>query len=112
MSEEAEVQVKSEGKKESRTALYFKKKKKKSFLQNAKSFGKKGNFGRGSNLEQSEYNYLLEILKSINEGFEDDESKTIMANNVFEQSVAGKEIQFCTNQVACRVIGESKVILK
>jgi nucleolar protein 9 len=79
-------------KKESRTATYFKKKKKKSFLQNAKSFGKKGNFGRGSSLEKPDYDYLLEILKNINAGFEDDESKELMANNVFEQTVKGTYI--------------------
>ena len=35
------------------------------FLQNAKSFGRKNVFGRGSELDQEHYNYFLEILNSL-----------------------------------------------
>ena len=90
-------------KKLSRSEAYFRKKKKKSFLQNAKGFGKKDSFGRGSNLEKEDYQYFLEILKSINVGFDKDSAKRTMANNVFE-NIKGKEFLLSSNQVACRAL--------
>lgn len=56
-----------------------------------------------SNLEKEDYQYFLEILKSINIGFESDSAKRTMANNVFE-NIKGKEFLLSSNQVACRAL--------
>ena len=37
----------------------FKKKKKKSFLQKVKKFGKQGQRGRGTDIDQDQYDYLV-----------------------------------------------------
>ena len=43
----------------------YKKKKKRSFLQNAKKFGKQGTFGKGRRLSQEEYNYYIRVLEEL-----------------------------------------------
>ncbi|CAG9859050.1 unnamed protein product [Phyllotreta striolata] len=78
-------------------------KRKKSFVKNARKYGKKGQYGRGSQLEEDTYHYFVRILESFKEGFESDEDKIIFANNVFEQTDA-KEVHCSCNQVGCRVI--------
>ena len=56
----------------------FKKKKKgKSFLQKAKKFGKQGQRGRGTEIDQDQYDYLVRVLERWREGFETDEEKKI-----------------------------------
>lgn len=51
-------------------------KKKKKFLANVKGFGKQGNFGRGTHLEQDEWNYYINILDAIKKGFDSLEDKS------------------------------------
>ena len=58
----------SEGKK-------WKKKSKKSFLQKAKKFGKRGQFGRGKQIEKDTYDYFVRVLEQMKTPFEDDEAK-------------------------------------
>lgn len=54
-----------------------KNKKRKSFLQNARKYAKKGRFGRGSYMEADTYNYFVRILEVYNEGFDSDEDKSV-----------------------------------
>lgn len=53
------------------------KKRRKKFAANVKGFGKLGNYGRGSHIEQDEWNYFINIMTSIKAGFEslDDKCK-------------------------------------
>lgn len=44
--------------------------KEKRFRQNVKGFAKKGNFGRGSYLQEEQAKYFLNILDVLNEDFE------------------------------------------
>lgn len=44
--------------------------KEKRFRQNVKGFAKKGNFGRGSYLEEEQAKYFLNILDVLKEDFE------------------------------------------
>lgn len=46
------------------------KKKKKKFMADAKGFGKTGNFGRGTRLEGDEWNYFINIMDAIKQGFD------------------------------------------
>jgi nucleolar protein 9 len=80
-----------------------KRKRKKSFLKNARKYAKKGCYGRGSQLDSDTYNYFVRIMEAYREGFDTDEDKSIFVNNVFEQTV-GQEINLCCNQVGCRVV--------
>lgn len=50
--------------------------KEKRFRQNVKGFAKKGNFGRGSYLEEEQAKYFLNILDVLNEDFESVEMKS------------------------------------
>lgn len=52
-----------------------KKKKNSKFLRNAKGFGKRGIFGRGSHIVDDQYNYFINILDTMKAGFEDTEEK-------------------------------------
>ena len=53
-----------------------KRKKKKSFLQKAKKFGRSGRFGKGHNIDEKTYNYFVQVLDTMNKtDFEDQESK-------------------------------------
>lgn len=45
-------------------------KRKKSFLQQATKYGKKGNYGRGTNITEETFQYFLHILKVLNRDFE------------------------------------------
>ncbi|EFA07079.1 nucleolar protein 9 [Tribolium castaneum] len=81
----------------------FKRKRKKSFLKNARKYAKKGCYGRGSQLDADTYQYFVRIMEAYRQGFDSDEDKAIFVNNVFEQTV-DQEINCCCNQVGCRVI--------
>ncbi|XP_044264498.1 nucleolar protein 9 [Tribolium madens] len=81
----------------------YKRKRKKSFLKNARKYAKKGCYGRGSQLDADTYQYFVGIMEVYRQGFDSDEDKAIFVNNVFEQTV-GQEINCCCNQVGCRVI--------
>ncbi|XP_057660599.1 nucleolar protein 9 [Diorhabda carinulata] len=78
-------------------------KRKKSFLKNARKYAKKGHFGRGSQLDSDTYHYFVKILETFKDGFDSEEDKKVFANNVFEQT-KDQEINCCCNQVGCRVI--------
>lgn len=80
-----------------------KRKRKKTFLQNARKYAKKGYYGRGSHMDGDTYQYFVRILEVFNQGFESDEDKGAFVNNVFEQT-ENKEIDCSCNQVGCRVI--------
>ncbi|XP_049538785.1 nucleolar protein 9 [Anopheles darlingi] len=79
-----------------------KRKRAKKFLHNAKGFGRIGSFGRGEDLDQSQYNYLLSILDSMGKT-EGTEERQLMANNVLGQ-LEGKEIRTSSNQLGSRVL--------
>ena len=44
-----------------------KRKKKKSFAQKMKKFGKQGRFGKGQEIEASTYNYFVQVLENLNQ---------------------------------------------
>ena len=83
---------------------YQKKKKKKSFLQKAKKYGKKGQFGRGHNIDASTYNYFVQVLGNLDKKdvFEDEEAKEMFVANVFASNVE-EEDKLCCNQLVSRV---------
>eukprot|EP00090_Calanus_glacialis_P000011 TRINITY_DN10009_c0_g1_i1.p1 TRINITY_DN10009_c0_g1~~TRINITY_DN10009_c0_g1_i1.p1 ORF type:complete len:640 (-),score=274.16 TRINITY_DN10009_c0_g1_i1:25-1944(-) len=78
-------------------------KKGKSFIQKAKKFGKQGQRGKGTEIEQDQYDYLVRVMERWRDGFENDEEKTMFVENVFEQT-EGEERKLCGNQLASRVI--------
>ena len=82
----------------------FKKKKKKSFLQKAKKYGKKGQFGRGHNIDATTYNYFVQVLANLDKKdvFEDDDAKEIFVANVFASNIE-EEDKLCCNQLVSRV---------
>ncbi|KNC24191.1 hypothetical protein FF38_02207 [Lucilia cuprina] len=80
-----------------------KKKKNSRFLRNAKGFAKQGIYGRGSHIEDDQYNYFINILDTMKNGFEDVEEKVNMANNVFEQT-KGQEVYLASNQIVCKAL--------
>lgn len=51
------------------------KKRKRKFIANVKGFGKRGNFGRGTHLENDEWSYYINIMDAIKAGFESIEDK-------------------------------------
>lgn len=78
-------------------------KRKKSFLKNARKYGKKGYYGRGSQLDGDTYQYFVRIMEAYRQGFESNEDKQVFVNNVFEQTI-DQEINCSSNQVGCRVV--------
>eukprot|EP00092_Neocalanus_flemingeri_P033062 GFUD01035956.1.p1 GENE.GFUD01035956.1~~GFUD01035956.1.p1 ORF type:complete len:644 (-),score=270.85 GFUD01035956.1:12-1943(-) len=78
-------------------------KKGKSFIQKAKKFGKQGQRGKGTEIEQDQYDYLVRVMERWRDGFENDEEKKMFVENVFEQT-EGEERKLCGNQLASRVI--------
>lgn len=81
----------------------YNRKRKKSFLKNARKYAKKGFYGRGSKLDADTYQYFVRIMEVYKQGFENEEDKIIFVNNVFEQT-ENKELDCICNQVGCRVI--------
>uniref|UniRef100_A0A182WF41 PUM-HD domain-containing protein n=1 Tax=Anopheles minimus TaxID=112268 RepID=A0A182WF41_9DIPT len=79
-----------------------KKLKRSKFLPNAKRFGKRNCFGRGVELDQAEYNYLVSILEAMSKQ-KDTEERQLIANNVMGQ-LKGKEIRTASNQVGSKVL--------
>lgn len=51
---------------------------KKKFIANAKGFGRKGNYGHGTQLEQEEWNYFINILEAAQQEFESIDEKGII----------------------------------
>lgn len=60
-----------------------KRKRKKSFMMNARKYAKKGHFGCGSQLESDTYNYYVKIMEVYREGFENDEDKSKYCQNFY-----------------------------
>ncbi|XP_076268838.1 nucleolar protein 9 [Rhynchophorus ferrugineus] len=85
------------------TTKPYKRKRKKTFLSNARKYAKRGYYGRGSHMDADTYQYFVRILEVFKQGFENDEEKAIFVGNVFEQT-ENKEIDCSCNQVGCRVI--------
>ena len=82
----------------------IKRKKKKSFLQKAKKFGKSGRFGKGKEIDRETYDYFLRVFEQLNHGFEsDEEMKNVFVMNVFE-TTSNEEVSLCSNQLVSRVI--------
>lgn len=50
--------------------------KEKRFRQNVKGYAKKGNFGRGSYLEEEQAKYFLNIIDVLNQEFDSVDSKS------------------------------------
>jgi len=78
-------------------------KKKRSFLQKAKKFGRQGQRGKGTNIAQDQYDYLVRVLERWRDPFEQDDEKQMFVSNVFGQ-MEGDERNFAGNQLASRVI--------
>jgi len=81
----------------------FKKKKKKSFLQKVKKFGKQGQRGRGTDIDQDQYDYLVRVLERWKEEFENDEERKIFVGNVMETTLDNERL-LAGNQLGSRVI--------
>jgi len=83
---------------------FNKKKKKKTFMQRAKKFGKSGRFGKGKEIDRDTYEYFLRVFEQLNQGFEsDEEMKDVFVMNVFETTL-NEEVSLCSNQLVSRVI--------
>ncbi|KAK2708771.1 hypothetical protein QYM36_014397 [Artemia franciscana] len=78
-------------------------KKKKSFLSRAKKFGSKGLYGKGKNIDEETYHYYVQVMKRLNENFEQEDEKEMFASNVFSQT-AGSELELVCNQLVSRVL--------
>lgn len=55
----------------------YKRKRKKSFLKNARKYGKKGCYGRGAQLDADTYQYFIRIMEVFKEGFDTEEDKSL-----------------------------------
>ncbi|XP_026272695.1 nucleolar protein 9 [Frankliniella occidentalis] len=83
--------------------LKFKRKRKKSFLQNAKGFGKKGKYGHGTQLDQDTYDYFIRVLELLRGDFDNPEDKESLVKNALDQT-EGSEVDQSSNQVGARLI--------
>ncbi|XP_037948426.1 nucleolar protein 9 [Teleopsis dalmanni] len=79
------------------------KNKKARFMRNAKGFAKQGIYGRGSHIDDDQYNYFINTLDVMKNGFDDISDKENMANNVFEWTKE-QEVHLASNQIACKVL--------
>jgi len=79
------------------------KKKKRSFIQNAKKFAWQGVRGRGTDIAQDQYDYLVRVMQRWRDPFETVDEKIIFVRNVFHQ-IENNERLFSGNQLASRVI--------
>lgn len=53
----------------------FKKRKRKTFLVNARKYAKKGHYGRGARMESDVYDYFIRTMEVFRAGFETEEDK-------------------------------------
>ncbi|XP_060536654.1 nucleolar protein 9 [Cylas formicarius] len=81
----------------------YKRKRKKTFLQNARKYAKKGWYGRGSQMDADTYQYFVGVLEAYKEGFDNDDDKMAFVQNVFKET-ENREIECSCNQVGCRVV--------
>lgn len=54
-------------------------KRKKSFLKNARKYAKRGHFGRGSQIDEETYQYFLRVMETFKQDALDDEEKSKFA---------------------------------
>ncbi|XP_014284870.1 nucleolar protein 9 [Halyomorpha halys] len=80
-----------------------KRKKKKSVLGQARKYGRKGYYGRGTHVEEDIYQYFLKIYEMKMEEFETEEEKVTFANNALKQT-EDQEVHLSSNQFVSRVI--------
>ncbi|XP_037965736.2 nucleolar protein 9 [Plutella xylostella] len=78
-------------------------KKRKNFLSNAKKYGKKDQFGRGTKMTEELYQYFVGILDAMKKGIEEEDERQALVNNVLERT-KGEELNIAGNQLGCRVI--------
>ncbi|ERL90018.1 nucleolar protein 9 [Dendroctonus ponderosae] len=78
-------------------------KRKKSFLKNARKYAKRGHFGRGSQIDEDTYQYFLRVMETFKQEALDEEEKAILVEQVLQQTI-DKELDFACNQVGCRVL--------
>ena len=71
---------------------FRKKKKGRSFLQKAKRFGKQGQRGKGTEIDQDQYDYLVRVMERWRQGFDTEEERSIFVGNVME-TTQGQERQ-------------------
>lgn len=57
----------------------------KRFRDNAKSFGRKGIYGRGTGISDEQYIYYINILKLLNKSFANKEEKGNFTTNIFNK---------------------------
>ncbi len=80
------------------------KKKRRSFIQTAKRFGKSGRFGRGREIDRDTYDYFVRVMENLRDGqFDDEEAEGLFVSNVFAQT-EGEEVRLCGNQLVSRVV--------
>jgi len=87
----------------------FKKKKKKSFLQKAKRYGKEGSYGKGRRLSEEEYNYYIRVFEQMKhvEG----EEKEILVQNFFKELHREEQVKsLATNQIVSRILDDALAV--
>ena len=72
-------------------------------MQKAKRFGKQGQRGKGTEIDQDQYDYLVRVLERWRGEWETEEEKAIFVGNVM-QSTEDNERQLAGNQLGSRVI--------
>ena len=84
---------------------FRKKKKGRSFLQKAKRFGKQGQRGKGTEIDQDQYDYLVRVMERWRQGFDTEEERSIFVGNVME-TTQGQERQLAGELI----ISQSRMI--
>lgn len=59
-------------------------KRKKTFLGNARKYAKKGHYGRGSKIDEDTFQFFLRSLETFKLGFDDDESRGLLLFTYFK----------------------------
>ncbi|XP_046386312.1 nucleolar protein 9 [Ischnura elegans] len=80
-----------------------KRKRKKGFLQKAKGYAKRGNFGRGTHITEDVYQYFFRVLEMSRQNFESEEDKEVFVTNAFDETV-GQEMYLSCNELVSRAI--------
>ena len=80
-----------------------KKKKGRSFLQKAKRFGRQGQRGKGTEIEQDQYDYLVRVMERWREGWDVEEERVMFVANVLA-GLDGEEVRVSGNQLGSRVV--------
>ncbi|CAH1397649.1 unnamed protein product [Nezara viridula] len=80
-----------------------KRKQKRSLLGQARKYGRKGQYGRGTHVGEDVYQYFLKIYEMKLEEFETEEEKITFANNALKET-EDQEVHLSSNQFVSRVI--------